>query len=80
MSLFVSHIEVRNTGLGCSRIFDSDRDGETQEWRGLNNEGLSDLHSSPNFIGVIKSRRMRRAEHVAGMEEERCIESFGKET
>jgi hypothetical protein len=32
-------------------------------------EGLNDLHSSPNIIRVIKSRRMRWAGHVARMGE-----------
>jgi len=32
---------------------------------------LYDLYSSPNIVGVIKSRRMRWAGHVARMGEER---------
>ena len=35
------------------------------------NEELNDLYSSPNIVGVIKSRRMRWARHVARMGEER---------
>ena len=34
-------------------------------------EELNDLHSSPNIVQVIKSRRMRWAGHVARMGEER---------
>jgi hypothetical protein len=51
-------------------IFGSKRDEVTGEWRRLHNEELNDLCSSPN-IRVIKSRRMRWAEHVARMGEGR---------
>jgi hypothetical protein len=49
------------------RIFGSKRAEVTGEWRRLLNEKLNDLYSSPNIIRVIKSRRMRWAEHVACM-------------
>jgi hypothetical protein len=41
------------------------------EWRKLHYEELNDMYSSPNIVWVIKSRRMRGAEHVArvGIEE-----------
>jgi len=39
----------------------------------LHNEELNDLYSSPNIVRVIKSRRMRRAGHVARMCEERGV-------
>jgi hypothetical protein len=47
------------------RIFAPKRDEVTAEWRKLHNEELSDLYSSPSIIGMMKSRRMRWAGHVA---------------
>jgi len=55
------------------RIFGSRRDEVTGEWRGLHNEELNDLYSSPNIVRVIKSRRMRWAGHVARMGEDRGV-------
>jgi hypothetical protein len=39
----------------------------TGEWRKLHNKELNDLYSPLNIVKVIKSRRMRWAEHVARM-------------
>ena len=49
------------------------RDEVTGEWRKLHNEQLSDLHSLPNIVRVVKSRRMRWAGHVARMGEGRGV-------
>jgi hypothetical protein len=48
----------------------------TREWRKLHNEDLNDLYSSPNIVWVIKSRKMRWAEHVARMGERRGVHRF----
>jgi len=55
------------------RIFGSRRDEVTGGWRGLHNEELNDLYSSPNIVRAIKLRRMRWAGHVACMGEERGV-------
>jgi uncharacterized membrane protein len=44
------------------RIFGPKRDEVTGEWRTLHNEELNDPYSSPNYVRVIKSRRMRWAD------------------
>ena len=46
------------------RILGPKRVKVTGEWRKLHNEELNDLYCSLNIIWVIKSRRMRWAEHV----------------
>jgi hypothetical protein len=58
------------------RIFGSKRHEVTGEWRKLHNEELHNLYSSPNSIRQIKSRRLKRAGHVAGMGEERKLYKF----
>ena len=45
----------------------------TAEWRKLHNEELNDLYSSSSIVWMIKSRRMRRAGHVARMGERRGV-------
>ena len=55
------------------RAFGPKRDEVTGEWTKLHNEELSDLHSLPNIVRVVKSRRMRWAGHVARMGEGRSM-------
>jgi hypothetical protein len=55
------------------RIFGPERDEVTGGWRKPHNEELHNLYSSPNIIGIINSRRMRRAGHVARMGSKRNI-------
>jgi hypothetical protein len=47
------------------RILGLKRDVVIGYWRKLHNEELRNLYSSPSIIRMIKSRRMRRAGHVA---------------
>ena len=47
------------------RTFGSKREEVTGEWSKLHNEELNGLYCSPNIVRVMKSRRMRLAEHVA---------------
>jgi hypothetical protein len=53
------------------RIFGPKGDEVTGEWRRPHNQGLYDMCSSPNFIRVMKSRRMGCAGYVARMGERR---------
>jgi hypothetical protein len=53
------------------RIFGAKRDEVTEGWRKLHNEEPHNLYSSPSIIRMIKSRRMRRAGHVARRDEKR---------
>jgi hypothetical protein len=49
------------------------RDEAIGEWRKLQNGELHNLHSSPDIIRQIKSRRMRWAGHVARRGEGRNV-------
>jgi hypothetical protein len=55
------------------KIFGPKRDEVTREWRKLHSEKLHSLYSSPKTIRQLKSRRMRWAEHVTRMGEERKV-------
>jgi hypothetical protein len=45
-------------------MFGPKRGQAARGWRGLHNEKLHNLYASPNFIMVIKTRRMRWARHI----------------
>jgi hypothetical protein len=59
------------------RIFGPKRDEVMGEWRKLHSEELHNLYSSSDIIRQVKSRRMRWADHVARMVEERSVQGFG---
>jgi hypothetical protein len=54
------------------RIFGPKRE-EDGSWRKLHNDDLHSLHSSPNIVRVIKSRKMRWVGHVTCMGEGRGV-------
>jgi hypothetical protein len=68
------------------KIFVCKRVKERGYWRGVRNEELHELYSSPKISSVIKSRTMRLAGRVARIrKKERCRKGFvceiwGKET
>jgi hypothetical protein len=55
------------------RIFGPKRDAITRERRKLHGEEFNDLYFSPNFVQVIKLRRMRWLGHIAHMGEGRSV-------
>jgi hypothetical protein len=65
-----SNIKGRRTQLRVfqnrvlRRMFGPKRDIIIGGWRKLHNEELHNLHSSPNIIRMIMSRRMRWTGHV----------------
>jgi hypothetical protein len=52
---------------GCSKEYSDLREKVARGWRRLHNEELRKLHASPNIIRMIKSRRMKWAQHIACM-------------
>ena len=54
------------------RIF-GPKKNENGEWRRFRNEKFYSLYRSPNIVRVIKSRKLRWADHVARMEEGRTF-------
>jgi hypothetical protein len=71
----VSHFKGRTQKVSENRllrIFGPKRE-EDESWRKLHNDELHSLYSSPNFVRLIKSKRMRWTGHVACMEEGRGV-------
>jgi hypothetical protein len=60
------------------RIFGLKRDEVTGGWRKLLNEELHNLYCSTGIIGMMKSRRIRWARHIAQIGRKKCIENFGE--
>ena len=56
-----------NVNRVLRRIFGPKRGEVTGEWRKVHDEELTDVYCSPNIFRMIKSRRMGRAGHVAGI-------------
>jgi len=57
-------------------VFGPKRNDVTGEWRKLHNGEISCLYPFPNIVRVVKSRRMRWAEHVACGAEGRWVHRF----
>jgi hypothetical protein len=53
------------------KIFGPKRNEVIRGWRGLHNEELHNLYGTQSIIRMIKSRRMRVAEHVERMGDKR---------
>jgi len=53
------------------KLFGPKRDEVTGEWRKLRKEELNDLYCTRNIVGVMNSRIMLWAGHVARMEDGR---------
>jgi hypothetical protein len=51
------------------RIFGRKRDEVTGQCRKLHNEEINNLYTSPNFVRMMKSRRIRWTGNVADMGE-----------
>ena len=60
-----------------SIIFGPNKADLKREWVKLHNLELNGLNFLPNIVGVVKSRRMRLAGHVASMGEEKYLQGFG---
>jgi len=58
------------------KIYVPKRDEMTGEWRRLHKEKLHGLYDSPDVVRIMKSRRLRWADHVARMGEKRRLYSI----
>ena len=58
------------------RIYGTTRVNVTGECKKKHNEDLNNLYSSPNFIRVIKSRRMRKVGQVVRIVKRRGVYKF----
>jgi len=65
---------VENTLL--RKVFGSKRDEITGEWRGIHNEELYGIYSSPH---IIQNQKNGMVWHVVCFSEEQCMLGFGGE-
>ena len=63
-SLTLRDIHIQADSV-LSKIFVLKKEEKTEDWRKLRNKELHDLDFSPDFIWLIKRRRMRWVRHVA---------------
>jgi hypothetical protein len=58
------------------KMFGPKRDEVTGEWKPVITRSFI-IYTSPNIFRVIKSKRIKWAEHIARMGDERCVQDFG---
>jgi hypothetical protein len=70
LMLRIEHINVLKSKV-LRNMSRPNKEETVEEWRKLHNEEPHDMYSSPDTVGVIKSMRMRWAEHAARVGQKR---------
>jgi hypothetical protein len=55
------------------KVFGLKREEVTEEWKNIYIGEINNQYSSPNTVRLIKSRKMRWAEHIASIGERRGL-------